>query len=343
MKIVKSDLVSASEKNIITADQADKLWDYFESLRSPSSPYALNVLYYIAGILTLVSLGWLLAEFWRDAFETIIISSGFSLFYLLLGHLLWQRPGLRTPAGLLITVGVSLVPCIIRGLQGYFLIDLTYTEMTSFTSLPIIFQALGALLAAMFAIRFYKFSFLMLPLTISLSLLTYHTALWALERSYFNAEEMYVYSYVYGAALFILSFLLDRKYREVDLAFWGYFFSISIPWASSVFYYIFPFLTGERLVLLPFFTFSILLIIFSIYLRRSVFLVFGSLGIIGCWLHFLGSFIGTITGLLFSFILLGFVLMFAGTIYQKHKNNIEPFIKKYTPAFLLEYRPEERI
>jgi|GEM_PF-6956999 len=57
MKIIKSDLSSAVEKNIINSDQASELWNYFESLRPNQTKFqSLHLLYYFGGILILASM-----------------------------------------------------------------------------------------------------------------------------------------------------------------------------------------------------------------------------------------------------------------------------------------------
>ncbi len=42
-----------------------------------------------------------------------------ALAFAIAGHVLWNRPGLRTPGGLLIAVAVAMVPLIVYGLQDW--------------------------------------------------------------------------------------------------------------------------------------------------------------------------------------------------------------------------------
>lgn len=118
MKIIRSDLDTAVQKNLLTADQAAKLWAHFEDLR-PEQPrfQGLHVLYYFGGLLILGSMSWFLTKEWDNGPAVTAIAGVFATLYLLTGHNLWTQQKLKIPGGLLITAAVGLVPVFVYGLQ----------------------------------------------------------------------------------------------------------------------------------------------------------------------------------------------------------------------------------
>ena len=120
MKIIKSDIQSATQKQIISSEQADNLWNYFESLRPDQAKFqALHVIYYFGGMLVFASMFWFLTIAWTDGLEIMAISGLFAFLYVKAGRDLLNKQNLEIPASLLITAAVGLVPVFIFGLQKF--------------------------------------------------------------------------------------------------------------------------------------------------------------------------------------------------------------------------------
>jgi 4-hydroxybenzoate polyprenyltransferase len=88
---------------------------------------------------------------------------------------------------------------------------------------------------------------------------------------------------------------------------------------------------------------NVLIILFSIFINRNVFLVFGTIGLtqfLGrlSWVFFKGS-------ILFPFALtiIGVLLILLGIYFQKNRNNIQENIINKLPLFILDLIPKRNI
>lgn len=323
MKIIKSDLFSAVEKNIINQNQANELWDYFESSKFDQPKFQLlHILYGSGGVLILASMLWFFKEFWASGGLAIMfLSFFFAVICLIIGNNLWNKKDLKIPAGILISLAVCFTPLFIYGFQ-------LYTGVNK-----LIYLELGAIISSLLALRFYKFAFIAFPffLSVWLSLITIASLIFDRKITF---EEQKVISYIYGCIVLVISYFIDKKYKEVDFAFWGYLFGIMSMWGV---------LTLNIFLEFNYFILNILFIISSIYLRRKIFFIFGAIGAFSYLSHlfyvvFNGSFL-----LPLAIAITGLMIIFLGIKYQKNKQKIELIFKNLFPKFLLKWRPEERI
>ncbi len=84
------------------------------------------------------------------------------------------------------------------------------------------------------------------------------------------------------------------------------------------------------------------LIITSVYLRRRVFLVFGTLGVLGYLGHLAWQVFKDSYSLPIVLAFAGLSILFLGVKYQKNKGQFELAVENRLPTFLLKWRPEER-
>lgn len=178
MKILSSDLDSAVQKGIIDANQAAQLWVHLESLRSDQPQFqSLHVLYYLGGILVLASMSWLLTTAWDKGFAILVIAGLFGSMYVHVGNNLWKKAELRIPGGLLITAAVGLAPVFIYGFQRATGLwpdgdPGDYQNYHAWIKGSWFFMEAGTIVAAVIALRFYRFAFIAFPLALTLFELT---------------------------------------------------------------------------------------------------------------------------------------------------------------------------
>jgi hypothetical protein len=322
MKIIKSDLLSAVEKGVINENQAQELWEYFESSKLNQPKFQLShILYNLGGFLILASMLWFFRKYWSNGGSAIMFfSSVFAISCLVTGNTLSHKKDFKIPAEILISLAVYFVPLFIHGFQLYNgLEDTIYIE-------------LGAIIASVLALRYYKFPFLVFPLASSLWWLVIHYFLLNFDNKINSTDEKIV-SCIIGLITLIISYFVDRKYKEFDFAFWGYLVGIISIWGVLIS----DFLEFYYLVL------NIFFMIISIYLRRKVFFAFGVIGAFGQLAHsfyviFKGSFM-----LPLAVAIIGFLIIFLGIKYQRNRQKIEAFVENLFPRFLLKWRPEERV
>lgn len=332
MKILKSDLHSASKKQIITSDQADKLWNYFESLRPDQAKFgALHVLYYLGGILILTSMSWFLTKAWDNGSLIMAASAVFAIIYVIIGNNLWKRSNLKVPAGLLITAAVGLVPVFIYGLEK--MIGIVPGEVESRLCIEI-----GTIIAAMIALRFYQFSFITFPMALSLWSMSMDLAILFFGKEYSGFEGREMVSRIFGLLFLSISYFVDKKFKKIDFAFWSYLSGMLTFWVALLMMN-----RDSEVVNFIYFLLNIGFIILSVYLYRRLFAVFGVIGVllyIGhlAWVVFKDSYAFPIV-----LTFLGALIIMLGIKYQRNKDKFESKIEGLLPTFLLKWRPQERV
>lgn len=341
MKILKSDLKSAADEKLITPMQVDDLWHYLASLKSRRvAPYLLDLWYYIGGVLILASMSWFLTKAWSNGLAIMALSSGFCVLYLSVGNILWRKENFKVPAGLLITASVSLVPLFIYGLQRYMEVwpvnaSFSFATAGGVPETSRIYKELGAVLAALIALRFYKCSLLALPLMLSLWCLSMDAIpFFVKDATWANIEKA---SMLFGCVAFVLSYIIDLKSRKIDIAFWGYLFSAATFWGGLSLMY-----RGSELGYFLYFLCNVGFVICAIYLRRSIFAILGAVGIVIYVMHL--AFDVFEDSYMFSILLalIGLAIMGLGVLYQGNKHKIEVVFERFPSSFLSKWRPEKR-
>jgi len=269
------------------------------------------------------------------------LSLGFATFYLVVGNNLWNKKNLKIPAGLLITLAVSLTPLFLYGFQKYIGVwsqssKINYHDYYFLMNKQLIYLELGTIFTTLLALRFYKFAFLTFPLAISFWCLSIDITLFIFYKYEYSFEEKSIVSCIFGIICLAISYCVDKKYKEDDFAFWGYLFGL-ITFYVGIFC-----LHKNEIGKFLLFILGLLMIILSVYLRRRVFAIFGIISII-IYLGYLSydifkdSFMFSI-----SLAIIGSSIITLGIKYQKNKKNIESLAESLFPRFLLKWRPEER-
>jgi hypothetical protein len=343
MKIIKSDLDSATQNGILTSDQANNLWNYFESLRPEQGRFqGLHVLYYFGGVLILASMSWFLTTAWSDGRSIMFISGLFALMYLIVGNSLWHKEKLKIPGGLLITAAVALTPVFIYGFQkatGLGLHGITgdYKEYHAFVRGQWIFMEIGTLVAAVVALKFYRFTFITFPLALTLWYMSMDLTPLIFGKEEYNWDERKIVSCVFGLFVLFGSYFVDKKYKKIDFAFWTYLYGMLAFWVALSMME-----SDSEIGKAIYCLINIGFVILSVYLRRRVFLVCGTFGVLGYVSHLAWHVFKDSYALPIFLALAGIFIVFLGVKYQKNKARFEAAIEKHFPTFLMKWRPEER-
>ncbi|MES2199740.1 MAG: DUF2157 domain-containing protein [Chlamydiota bacterium] len=340
MKIVKSDLDSAVQKELLSSDQAKNLWDHLESIRTHTGKFkTLHVLYYFAGLLISTAMSLFLIKAWENGGALMALSGFFALIHAFIGDKLWKK-NMKIPGGILITAAVGLTPLFIYGFQktvGLWPLDSFDNHYFLITGNQI-FMELGTILAALTALRFYRFSFIIFPLALSLWLMSMDLIPLLLGANSFNSTERHLASSIFGLIVLISSYFVDKKFQTVDFAFWTYLYGMLTFWSglSSMD-------TNTELGRFVFCLLNISFIFIAVYLRRKVFAVFGTFGVLIylghlAWHLFTDSYAFP---LILTF--LGLAILLICVKYQSRKNKIKAVIEKWIPSFLMKWRPKDRV
>ncbi len=120
MKVSKEDLNWAASEGLISAEQAEALWEALEGRATTHSKFDLaHVAYYFGALIVISAMGWFMTQAWeRFGGGGIFLISGIYAFcFILAGRTLWYKENLRVPGGLLFTMAVCMTPLAIYGFE----------------------------------------------------------------------------------------------------------------------------------------------------------------------------------------------------------------------------------
>lgn len=333
MEIDKNGLLSAASKIGISEQQAEMLWNGLASTQENAPENKMNIsttLYYVGAMIVISAMGWLMDIGWEKfgGFGMMSIALVYAALFFLIGRALWSKAELRVPAGLFITMAVCMTPLAIYGFQkmmGWVEVD-HYQNFFEWIKGKWFLMELGTVITGSVALFYYRFPFLTAPIFFSLWFMSMDIAPLLIGKR----EDLWTYhlwiSLFFGLAAILAAFFVDRK-TEKDFSFWGYLFGMMAFWFS---------LTqlmdtsneGSRFL---YCLLNVGFLLLSVLLQRTVFMVFGALGIL--------IYLTTLTykyfqdSTLFPFILslIGVAIVFLGILYRKHQDKIEQWIIDQLP------------
>jgi len=229
---------------------------------------------------------WFLGDKWDALGPGGILTT--SLIYALIAASVgwWLRKSdYPVGGGLLVTVAVCLVPLIVYSIEDMFGIwpagaPGSYENYYPWINGSWIVMELATILMAAVALRFVPFGFLTAPLAFSFWFLSMDIAALILGDASLDLEARKWISVVVGLITILVGYGLDRHFsrstenRGEDFAFWCYLFGTLAFWGGLT-----AMDSGSELSRAGYAFINICLIAIAIKLRRTVFLVFGALGV----------------------------------------------------------------
>ena len=346
MQIAKKDITDAVEENIISADQADALWTFLDDRSGGRVKFDLiHVAYYCGALLVIAAMTWFMTEAW-DAFGgagLFALASAYAAGFFIVGALLWRRPDLKTPGGLLVTMAVCMVPVALFGLQmclSLWHVDepLSHRTLHAWLQGQWFAMELATILAGCIALIFIRFPFLTAPVAFAVWYMSMDITpiLFSGEDGTTNWDDRRLVSVWFGLAMLLGAYLIDRR-TKADFALWGYIFGLIAFWTGLTF-------TGatSEAARFGYFVINVGLVGLSVFLRREIFILFGAVGIA----IYLGHLAHRVfeDSLLFPLTLtvLGLLLLYGGIVLKRNQARLAGFIEDNMPASLKRLRPQER-
>lgn len=337
MKVDRSLLELAAKQGIITEPQVANLWDFLKKQTEdiPSFNFT-HILYYLGGLIAIGAMSLFMTLGWE-------LFGGFGIFFLSLlyaGIALWVtnylfEKKLVIPAGITAAFVIALTPLAIYGLQkgfGLWPTDTTYRDYHRLISGLWIMMELGTLVAAAIIFYFYQRPFLLLPIAVTLWYLSMDLTPFLFSNLQNTWELSQLISLTVGGLMILLAFWIDmRSKSRLDYAFHLYLFGILAFWGALTSMH-----SDSELGKLGYCAINLLMIVIGAALSRRVFVVFGALGVT--------FYLGYISYHLFkdSFLfpillsLLGFVIIYAGIVWNRYSERIEQKFRSILPSALQE-------
>ncbi|MCC7404441.1 MAG: hypothetical protein IT288_08590, partial [Bdellovibrionales bacterium] len=199
------------------------------------------------------------------------------------------------------------------------------------------FMEIATIIGSAIALRIYQFSFLTFPLALSLWYMSMDLTPLLFGKDDFTFDERKVVSCIFGLLMLAIAYTLDLRNKKIDFAFWTYLYGMLAFWGGLTMMN-----SDSELSKFLYCLINVGFVVLSVYLRRKVFIVFGTFGILGyighlAWEIFKDSFAFPI-----ALALLGIFILFLGVKYQKNRARFESAVERHLPSFLMKWRPPER-
>lgn len=347
----ESDLRKAVAAGLLSEAQFDRITAYLstpqDEARPPAATFDLtHVLWYGGALIVMAAMGL----FSTAAFDMMggwaLFATGaiYAIGLWLAGRNLWRRD-LHTPAGLLIAAAVSMVPLMIYGIQDA--LDLwkyalgkpgSYHDFFPYVNGSWLYMEIGTVLAAVFALRFYKVPFLLLVGGIVLWFMSMDIAMWFTTSAtdFWDFETRRKVSIVFGLLMIAVAWAMDLQRRQgPDLSFWLHIFGAATFWgglsaspdSTEVTRFIYALI-------------NLALIGLALFLDRRIYAVFGALGI-AAYLGYLAYDVFNDV-ILFSFALsaIGLAVIGLGLWLNRHYAALSAAIDARMPQGLKVLRPK---
>ncbi|MFM9976202.1 MAG: hypothetical protein ACKVON_16735 [Beijerinckiaceae bacterium] len=342
---------------ILTADQARKLEAFMMAsdispTDGPSVPATTeprfdlaHVLWYFGALIIIGAMGLFstLAFSQMGARALLVTALAYAGVFVFAGHHLWHQRDLPTPGGLLIAAAISMVPLAIFSIQ-----DLmgwwstlgkpgNYKDFYVWIKGGFVPMEVGTILAALLALRFYRFPFILFIASVALWFMSMDLAEW-LKGSSAGWDERRKISLAFGLVLIPLAWAVDLRRKDADFGFWLHLVGIVTFWGGLTFQE-----SSSEIGKFLYFLINLGLIGLSVFLSRRVYAVFGG---IGAMIYF-GNLASKVfkDSLLFPFALsaIGLGVIGLGLLYYRRSAEIEQKLQSMLPDFLLKLRPSVRV
>lgn len=282
-------LSAAVAAGIITADQASAIAALPEpgaaAGEAHSEVNAVAIAYFVGGAAVLFAFGWFIVDRWRALGPGGILAVAlvYAALFALTGRT-FARYGFHFAAGLAAFLAVGMTPLV-----AWALLDLggLWYEPGAWSGPPFALRIdvleslrwipleLATALAALATLRRVRFDILALPVAVALPLTVAHAMPLFVDPDMLVELNAWA-ALVSATVLLAAGYLVDRRADGDDYAAWVYLPAL-VTLAIAVLS-VWPFLTFERHALI---FLALGLFALSLYLRRTMFIVFGALGLVG--------------------------------------------------------------
>jgi hypothetical protein len=353
MQFSEHDLRAAVTAGALDANSLSRLLDFLAMRRSsvpsvaatPAPQFDLaHLLWYAGALIVMTAMGVFsnLAFTSMGGFALTATAVVYAILFAIAGHYLWYARDLRIPGGLLIAIAVSMAPLAVYGIQeaygvwGQFGRPGTVHDFYVWIKGSWVFMEVAAIVAAVIALRFYPFPFIVMIIAFALWFMSMDLTPWVFGRSEFSWEERRAVSMWFGLGVLVVAWAVDHRPRGGDFAFWLHLFGMMAFWGGLSLKS-----SDSEIAKALYCLLNVGLILLSVVLRRRVYAVFGTFGVAG-YLGYLSHSVFK-DSMLFPFALsaIGVAVIAAGLFYHKHQDAIAAWLEQHLPEVVAFLRPAD--
>jgi hypothetical protein len=355
--VIRLDFAAAADAGIITRDQAQRLATFFDaravlapattSQATSTEPARFDVshlLWYVGALIVIGALGLFttLAFVQMGAKALTVTALLYALGFVALGRFLWGRPGLRTPAGLLIACAIAMTPMAVYGIQAQFGLwpmpfndPGSYGDFFAWVNGSWVYMDAATILAGILALTFFPFPFIAAIMAYALWFLSMDLTPWIFHTQDFTWEMRAQVSLWFGLGLMVVAWLVDlRNWRAGDFAFWLHLCGIVAFWGGLSVQD-----SDSEVLKAVYCLINVGLVVLAVFLMRRVYAVFGAMGI-AMYLGYLSEEVFK-DSLLFPLALsaIGLAIIGLGIWYFRQRHRLALWMATAFPRTLQNLRP----
>jgi hypothetical protein len=353
----QADVQDAARSGLITASQADALWQRWTLLDPATQPTApgplaahsqgprfglVNVLYYFGGMVAISAMSLFMTLGFQAmgpaGLLAIALAYGFACLKVA-DH--FKTRGLPVPAGILATLAVCLVPLAVWCVQS--LLGLwppggssnfsAYHTRIDWRWMTLEFATLAAGVVMLWR---YRLPFMVMPIAVTLWYMSMDVANGLMQSQGFDWQFTRDVSLVFGLGTCALAMWVDARSRRADTpewrqdyAYWLYLFGAIMFWCGLSLRQ-----SDSELSKFLYCVLNVALVLLGAAIGRRVFTVLGALGV-AMYLGYLSHRVFK-DSLLFPFALtlLGLGVVWLGVWWQRHEAAIHVRLSRFVPEGL---------
>ena len=340
MRVEKKDLLTIAGKIGISQTQAEKLWTELETQPTSHKLDLSGVLYYFGALLVIVAMSWFIGEAWGRLGGQGIFWIGliYILVFLTIGTLLSTKSALKTPSGLFITLAVCMIPLTVYGVQkwmGWWIEEEPgqYRDFFTWIKGGWFLMEITTVIGGCLALYFYRFPFLTMPIFFTLWFMSMDIVPLLFGETNNIDDIRKKVSIVFGLGVLIIAYVIDLK-SEKDLAFWPYFFGVLTFWGGLSLLE-----ASSELQRFLYLLINLVLVVISVLLQRTVFLIFGAFGVLLYISSIFNKYFSESLNFPIVLSLIGILVIFLGIFYHKNRSKIESRIFGLLPSRAQKWLP----
>lgn len=336
MKINRTKLQEAVAEQILSEEQAHRLWNFLETHPTAGPRFDFtHVLYYLGGLTAIGAMTVFMTLGWENfgGWGILCISLVYAVLGVLMAHAFRHR-GYHVPAAICATFTIAMVPLAIFGLQqgmGWWPDSTHYRDYHRYIRYHWLYMELGTLAVGAVMAYIYRYPFLQLVIAGTLWYLSMDLAA-MIAGGRPDRQLRANVSMWFGLANILFAFYVDfRSRKSADYSFWLYFSGVLAFWGGMT-----SLDSQSEISRFIYFCINLLMIGVGVVISRRIFVIFGG---IGCSLY-LGHLAFSVfkNSWLFPIALtaIGFVIIYLGVLWQKSEKELTARMRSYLPHSLKE-------
>ncbi|PPQ41744.1 hypothetical protein [Rhodopseudomonas palustris] len=287
MRYSAEDLQAAAQAGVITPAQEAALRAFLDARRPAAASDAprfdiVHLLWYAGALIVISAMGLFSTMAFAGLGGAALTATAliYAVAFWWTGHYLWHVKNLRTPGGLCIAVAVGMMPLAVYGVQEAFGLWSEFGKPDTIRSFYIwvkgsfIFMELATIVAALVALAFYRFPFIVFLMAVALWFLSMDLVPWITGTPHGDFETGRKVSIGFGAVMVIAAVIVHLRQRSGNFAFWLYLFGVMTFWGGIT-----ATSNGTNLDKALYCAMNVVFLGIAVVLGRRVFAVFGALGI----------------------------------------------------------------